>query len=388
MNESEKRLQNMKVPLARAGFGEDEPKAAYDVVKSEWLIFGPKTEQFEKEFAKKLNAKHAIAVNSGSSALLVAQAALGIGKDDEVIVPDMTFISTATSSMYLGARPVFADITLDTYCINPKDIENRITPKTRAIIPVHYAGQSADMDEIMEIAKKHNLYVLEDAAEAHLSEYKGRKVGTIGDIAIFSFTPTKPMITGEGGMIVTNNDALAENCRLVKNFGDAAKFRWDILGFNFRMPEVMGAIGNIQLSKLEKSVETRRKIAAEYTEELGKLEEIICPYVRNAGDINFQLYTIRLNSGKMSISNHQFIDYLIGKGVSARLYYPPLHSQKVFKGNNPIKFVSSQTDGEFPNAIEFSKTAISLPIFPSMKMEEIQYVIQCVKEGVKEYRKK
>ncbi len=387
MNESEKRLQKMKVPIARAGFADEEPKAAYDVVKSEWLIFGPKTAEFEKEFAKKIGVKHAIAVNSGSSALLVAQQALGIGRGDEVIVPDMTFVSTATSSMYLGAKPVFADITLDTYCINPAEIEKKITDKTKALIPVHYAGQSAEMDEIIEIARKHNLYVLEDAAEAHLAEYKGKKVGTIGDIAIFSFTPTKPMITGEGGMIVTNNDELAEKCRLIKNFGDTAKFQWDILGFNFRMPEVMGAIGKVQLSKLEKSVEIRRSIARRYTEEFSELEEIITPYIRSEKDINFQLYTIRLNHEKIRATNREFIDYLVGRGIGARLYYPPLHNQMVFKGNNPFNLTSSQTDEEFPNTISFGKTALSLPIFPAITEEEVSYVIKSVKEAIQKNKK-
>jgi perosamine synthetase len=378
MNDCKENLNpDLKVPLAKPWFNEEEPKAAYDVVKSNWLIFGPQTERFEKEFADKIGVKHAIAVNSGSSALLVAQAALGISKGDEVIVPDMTFVSTATSSMYLGARPVFSDIKLTHYCIDPEDIEKKITARTKAIIPVHYAGHSADMDEIMKIADKHDLNVIEDAAEAHLSEYNGEKAGSIGDAAIFSFTPSKPMTTGEGGMITTNYDEIAERARLIKNFGDVDKFKWDLLGFNFRMPEVMGAIGRVQLKKLESAVKHRREIANQYNEEFEKLDGIITPWIRDEKDINFQLYTIRLDPRKISADNRLFASKLDKEGISSRLYYPPLHNQKVFNG------IGNYRDQHFPKTTEFSRTALSIPIFPGMTNNEINYVIESVKKVVR-----
>ncbi|RPJ79544.1 MAG: DegT/DnrJ/EryC1/StrS family aminotransferase, partial [Alphaproteobacteria bacterium] len=331
MNDPKERMnKNLKVPLAKPWFSDEEPQAAYDVVKSKWIIFGPRTEEFERQFASMIGVKHAVAMNSGSSALLVAQAAAEIGYDDEVIVPNMTFVSTASSCMYLGAKPVFADINLSTYCIDVNGIEKHITPKTKAIIPVHYAGQTADMDEILKIARKHGLMVIEDAAEAHLSEYNGAKCGGIGEMAIFSFTPSKPMTTGEGGMITTNNDELAERCRLIKNFGDTAKFQWDILGFNFRMPEVMGAMGLAQLKKLHEAIRIRREIAGKYTQALSDLYQVITPYIRKPEDINFQIYTIRLKLERLAITRDEFIDKLASFGVSARLYYPCLHRQKVF----------------------------------------------------------
>lgn len=371
----------MKIPLAKPWFTEEEPKAAYDVVESGWIIYGPRTIEFERQFAAMIDVKHAIAVNSGSTALLVAQAAVGIGPGDEVIVPDMTFITTVTSCMYLGARPVFADINLSVYGMEPKDIEDRITERTKAIIPVHYAGQTADMSQIIETARKYKLIVIEDAAEAHLAEYGGRKCGGIGKVGIFSFTPSKPMTTGEGGMITTDDDEIAERCRLIRNFGDAGKFKWDLLGFNFRMPEVMGAVGLAQLKKLNKAVQMRREIALRYTEAFRDLDSVITPYVRKIEDTNSQLYTIRLRLDMLNITRDQFIEELGKHGVSSRLYYPCLHSQRVFAN------VCYQTDAEFPNSIEFAETALSLPIYPQLTDEEVEYVIKAVKHTLTQHQK-
>lgn len=369
------------IPLSLPWFDEQEAKAAYDVVRGNWLISGPSVEKFEEEFAKKVQAQYAVAVNSGSSALLIAQQALGIGRDDEVIVPDMTFVSTASSSMYLGAKPVFADIDLSAYCLEAKDIEKRITPKTKAIIPVHYAGQSADMDAILEIARKYNLKVLEDAAEAHLTKYKDRFVGTIGDIGIFSFTPSKPMTTGEGGMIVTNNQELAKKCKMIRNFCDLSKFEYSELGFNFRMPEVMGAIGLIQLNKLDEAVLKRQRIAEKYTQSLKDLSGIITPFVRKDGVMNFQLYTIRLDLDKLLIGRDGFIAELSEKGIQGRLYYPCLHRQEIFRK------IREYDDGDFPNSLLFSATALSLPIYPALGEDEQDYVIKSIKEIIIKFRK-
>lgn len=357
------------IPLSRPWFTKAEPTAAYNVVKSEWLIAGPKVEEFEKQFAKIVGAKYAVAVDTGSSAILVALAALGIKKGDEVIAPNMTFVSSASSCIYLGARPVLVDINLTDYCIDPAKIEKKITKKTKVIIPVHYAGQTAGMDEIMKIAKKYNLKVLEDAAESHLSEYNGRKSGTIGDIGIFSFTPSKPMTTGEGGTIVTNNSYLAEKARLIKNFSDTGKFEWDFLGFNFRMPEMMGAIGLEQLKKLKKAIELRRKIAYAYTQAFKNNESIITPFIRSPEDHNFQLYTIRFNLNRLKISRDKIIELLAKRGISSRLYYPCLHRQKVFSFLN-------LNNNEFTNSIEFEKSALSLPIYPTLTKKEIVYITE------------
>ena len=259
----------LQVPLAQPWFDETEVTAAADVVRSGYLCQGPKTAEFEAAFAKVVEVKHALAVASGSAGLLVALQAMGIGPGDEVIVPDMTFISTATAAMYLGARPVLCDITLSDYCIDPAKVGPLITAKTKAIIPVHYAGQTAEMAPLSDLAAEHGLLILEDAAEAHLARYKGGKfAGTLGDAGIFSFTPTKPMTTGEGGMIVTDDDELAEKIRLIRNFGDDSKFGWHTLGFNFRMNEVAAAIGLCQLAKLQEIIAVRRQKARHYDQAL------------------------------------------------------------------------------------------------------------------------
>lgn len=364
----------MKIPLAKPWFTEKEAKAAYKVVKSGWLISGKTVEEFERQFAKKTGTRFAIAVNSGSSALLVAQAAAGVSFGDEVIAPDMTFISTASSCLYLGARPVFTDIELSTYCMEPDDIEKRITSRTKVIIPVHYAGQTAEMARILEIAKRHNLVVIEDACEAHLAEYNGKKAGSLGVMGVFSFTPSKPMTTGEGGMITTNDKELAKKCHLLRNFGDTGKFDWSGFGFNFRMPEVMGAIGKIQLKKVEGAIKIRREIAARYTTAFGKIDCLIPPFVKNLKTHIFQLYTLRLKLDSLTISRDDFIKKLGQKGIDSRLYYPCLHRQGVFKD------IGQYQDLDFPNAVEFSKSALSLPIYPGMSNKEIKYIIDSVKE--------
>ncbi len=197
------------IPLAKPFYDKAEVEAASRILSSDWLISGPETEAFENEFASLVGAKHAIAVNSGSSALLVAQSAIGISTGDEVIVPNMTFVSTASAAMYLGARPVFCDITMDDYGLDPERLEACITTHTKAILPVHYAGQSARMDSILEIAARHGIPVIEDAAESHLARFGDAYTGTMGAAGIFSFTPSKPMTTGEGGLIVTDDSDFA-----------------------------------------------------------------------------------------------------------------------------------------------------------------------------------
>jgi len=213
-----------------------------------------------------------------------------------------------------------------------------------------------------------------------LAEYNGRKGGGIGDIGIFSFTPSKPMTTGEGGMITTNNAELAKKCKLIRNFYDINKFQWHEFGFHFRMPETMGAIGLVQLAKLERAVAMRMSIAHRYTKELNKLGCIVTPYERTRKDINFQLYTIMLIPGALSIDRDKFIDELGLRGVQARLYYPCLHKQNVFKG------MGRYNDNEFPNSIAFEKNALSLPIYPGLKNKEVNYVISSIQEIVKKYK--
>jgi len=280
--------------------------------------------------------------------------------------------------MYLGARPVFVDIEMQGYCIDPAMLESAISPRTRAIVPVHYAGQAADMDAVLAIARRRGLSVVEDAAEAHLSEYAGRKAGSLGDVGIFSFTPSKPMTTGEGGMLVTNDLALAVRARRIREYGDSGKFRWDSLGLNFRMPEVMGAIGLVQLGKLEQAVARRRAIAARYSSALSSCGAVITPWVRPGSVGNSQLYTLRLRPDRLRIDRDSVIAHLGRCGITARLYYPALHHQQVFG--------QAGGGGRFPNASLFEKTALSLPMYPALGDSEADEVTAALLDVVTRFQ--
>lgn len=375
-DDQERRMAGLQVPLSRPWFGDEEPAAARDVVASGWLTFGPEVERFEQRFAQMHGARHAVAVNSGSSALLVAMACLGVGPGDEVICPDMTFVSTASAAIFLGARPVFADIDPVQHCLDAAAVEKRITPRTRLIVPVHYAGHAADMDAILDVAAAHGVAVLEDAAEAHLSMVGSRYVGTLGAAGIFSFTPSKPITTGEGGMIVTDDDEVAAACRRFRNFGDAGKFKWDGLGFNFRMPEIMGAIGALQLDRLAEAVRLRHEIAARYTKALADVPGVQPPTHRSASATNYQLYTVMLDLERIGATRDAVIAALAERGVSSRLYYPSLHRQAVFAPYGPFD------DADYPQAVAFEESALSLPIYPALTERQQDLVVQALADVV------
>jgi len=315
-----------------------------------------------------VGAAHGIAVNSGSSALLVAMAALGIGSGDEIIAPDMTFVSTASAAMFFGAVPRFCDIERTYYGMDPAALERSITPRTKAIVPVHYAGQSCELGPILKIARKRGIPVIEDAAESHLALHCGRATGTHGALGIFSFTPSKPMTTGEGGMIVTDDDRLAERCRRIRNFGDHGKFDWAELGFNFRMPEVMGGIGLVQLAKLEQAVARRREAAARSRRLLAEFDFRALHNERKPEDANYQLFTILLDLDRLKGTRDDVIAALWEVGVSTRLYYPALHRAGVFARFGPYD------DGDYPNALWYAERALSLPIYPSITEQEQAFV--------------
>ncbi len=366
--------RGMTIPLARPWIGEEEVESVVDVIRSRWWVQGPRVADFEEEFAAMMGASHAIAVNSGSSALLVAMAALEIGAGDEIISPDMTFVSTASAAMFLGARPVFVDIESEYHGMDPSRLEGAITPRTRAIVPVHYAGHSAEMGAITTIAERHGVPILEDAAESHLARYQSKTLtGRMGRIGIFSFTPSKPMTTGEGGMIVTDDAALASRCRRFRNFGDHGKFDWAELGFNFRMPEVMAAIGRVQLGRLEECVRLRREIGRRYSGALSASRAIQTPKERTAEDGNYQLYTILIRE-ESEVSRDELQAGLSARGIGNRVYYPAMHRQGVFAQYGPF------SDADYPNALRFDRSALSLPIYPELTSEDQHTVIEAVLE--------
>ena len=344
----------------------------HDIIFSSNFVCGKYVKEFEEKFAKYLGVKHCIAVNSGTSALYLALMALGVKKGDEVILPVNTFIATAEAVSLLGAKPVFVDVDEKTYNIDVEKVKEAITDKTKIIIPVHLYGQCCDMDEINEIAEKHGLYVLEDACQAHGAEYKGRKAGSLGDIAAFSFYPSKNLgAFGEGGAVATNNSELAEKIRMLRDHGSKEKYYHEIIGGNFRMDEIQGAVLSTKLKFLDKWNNMRREAAKLYNELLDGV--VITPYEAPYNKHVYHLYVIRVKN------RDKVREYLHSKGVHTGIHYPvPIHLQKAYSFMNLSK-------GAFPIAERVVNEILSLPMFPYITEEEIYYVVERLKEGVKKY---
>lgn len=366
---------DIKIQLANPCIGEEEARAVYEVVLSGWISEGKKVKEFEERFAEYIGVKHAIALFNGTVALHAILLAHDIGPGDEVIVPSFTFISTATSVLHVGATPVFADIDHRTYNIDPNDIEHRITKKTKAIMPVHYAGQSADMFQILEIAEKYGLFVFEDAAEAHGAEYHGKKVGSFGNAAMFSFTPTKNITTSEGGMVTTNNDKIAEKIRLLKNHGQDYQYHHIVVGYNYRMTDMQGAMGVEQLKKLPSIIAQKQQNAEILTSELDKIEGIIPPYVASNCNHTYMLYTIKVDSRKLGISREMLMQKLGEKGIQTKIYFHPAHLQPIFMDSSCNKRIVPVTE-------RVSKMVLSLPFHSKLERKDLEYFLFSLKDVI------
>lgn len=360
------------IPLADPCIGEEEAKAVYEVVKSGWIRQGKIVEKFEKEFAKYLGVKHAIAVSSGTAALHVALASLGIGKSDEVIVPSFTCAPPVSATILVGAIPVFADIEPVTYNIDPDSVRKLISDKTKAVIPINYAGNPAEFKELQEIAESKGLYFVNDAAEALGSMYNGKNIAQFGDVAVFSFSPNKTITTGEGGMIVTNDYEIAEKARIIGDYGQRDRFYYVELGFNYHMTEMQAAIGLVQLKKLEEFVEKKRKNAKLLTKLLEEIDGIIPPTELPNCKHCYMLYSVRVLKDRDKLSK-----LLEKRGVQSRVYFPPVHKSPMIK-----KFkhrADSLTVTE-----EVSSTILSLPSSPSLSEDDIYYIYESVKTCMEE----
>ncbi len=353
---------------------------------------GPKTFEFEKEFAKYVGAEHAIAVSTGTAALHLSLEAAGVRDGDEVLLPTTTFTATAEAVTYLGARPVLVDIDPVTMNIDPADAARRITEKTKAIIPVHLAGQPCDMDEIQALAKKHRLRVVEDAAHALPSEYKGKRVGQISEFTCFSFYATKTLTTGEGGMVTTANAEAADRMRLMRLHGierDAWKryradgsWFYEVLeaGFKYNLTDIQSAIGLVQLAKCDDLRQAREAIARRYSDAFSSCEELVIPTVRQDCSTSWHLYVLRLRLGQLNQNRNGFIDALHRHGVACSVHFIPLHLQPYYRracGYQP---------GDFPSAEKEYLSCLSLPIYPGMTEKEIDHVIGAVLNTVEESR--
>jgi dTDP-4-amino-4,6-dideoxygalactose transaminase len=319
------------IPIAKPNFDDAERRAVLEVLDSGMLAQGPRVRAFEEAFAAYVGRKHGIAVCNGTAALHVALLAHGIGKGHEVIVPPLTFMASAATVLHTGARVRFSDIERTTYNLDPAKLARALTKKTMAIMPVHLYGQTATMDPIVEFAKENSLLVLEDACQAHGATYRGRKAGAIGDAACFSFYPTKNMTTTEGGMIVTDDDAVAEKCRMLRDQGQSAKYLHDLVGFNLRMTEVCAAIGLVQLGKLDGFVARRRETAHFLTERLAAVKGLVPPAEPDDRVHAFYQYIVRVE--KFPRSRDDLVAYMNEKGVGCRPSYPmPLYHQKALAG--------------------------------------------------------
>lgn len=347
-----------------------EPKVL-EVMRSGQYILGENNKLFEQEMCEYLNCKHAVALNSGTDALHLALRALGIGEGDEVISTAFTFVATSESIGIVGATPVFVDIDPDTFNIDANKIEAAITPKTKAIIPVHLYGQPAQMDVIMEIAKRHNLYVIEDACQAIGASYKGQKVGTIGDIGCFSFYPTKNLGTmGDGGLLTTNSEEIKNRVIALRNHGGAIRYHHDEIGVNSRLDEIQAAILRTKLPYIDKWNSLRKEHAAYYNELFSSCSLIETPKELDNTYCVYHQYTIK-------IPNRDEVHKMLSDmGIGAMIYYPiPLHLQKVHAKYN-------FKEGMLPNTEKDTKLVLSIPMFAEITKEEQEEVARCVIECV------
>jgi dTDP-4-amino-4,6-dideoxygalactose transaminase len=375
-----------RIPLSDIDFGPEELTAVQEVLASRWLTMGSITQEFERSFANYVGTQHAIAVTNATAGLHLACLAVHIGTGDEVIVPSLTFVATSNAVLYAGGIPVFADIVDETDLnISPKSIEEYITPRTRAVIVVHYGGYACDMRQIMALAQKYHLYVIEDAAHAIGSELDGKKLGTVGDIGCFSFFSNKNMTTGEGGMLVTNDDNLAEKLRLMRSHG-MTSLTWDrhqghawdydvvALGYNYRIDEMRSALGLVQLEKLERNNERRRQLTLHYREALQELTpEIGIPFEDHRGISAAHLMPILLPKG---VKRNEFMRGMKEKGIQTSHHYPPIHRFSAYQ-NNPIIPLKN-----LPVTDEISEREVTLPLYPTLSDEDVLVVVEAIKSSL------
>jgi perosamine synthetase len=381
------------IPFHKPVIGEEEIRSVVETLKSGWLTTGSKVKTFEEDFSRYVGSKHAVTVNSGTAALHLALDAVGIKEGDEVIVPTMTFAATAEVVLYFKARPVLVDCQRDTLNLDPTKIEAAITSKTKAIIPVHMAGQPCDMDEILKVAKKHNLRIIEDAAHALPAGYRGKMIGTIGDITCFSFYATKTITTGEGGMATTENPEWAQRMRMMslhgishdawKRYTKEGSWYYEVVspGFKYNLTDVAAAIGIEQLKKCNEFWQARRRIAMIYDKAFAELEVIQVPVCRNDVQHAWHLFVIQLDLERLKINRNEFIEALRENEIGTSVHFIPLHLHPYYRE----KFGYKPTD--FPNASAVFEQIISLPIYPGMREADVEKVAGAVRGIAQQHRR-
>lgn len=362
---------NKFIPVAEPSLKGNELRYVNDCIKTNWISsIGEYVTKFENKFAKYCGSKHGIAISNGTHALHLALVALGIGKGDEVIIPNLTFIATANAVAYTGAKPILVDAELRTWNIDVNKIEEKISNKTKAIIPVHLYGHPCDMDKIMKIARKHNIYVIEDAAEAHGAEYKGKKVGSIGDIGCFSFFGNKIITTGEGGMCITNDKELAERMRFLKDHGMSKEKRYwhPEIGFNYRLTNIQAAIGLAQLENIDKIITKKRKNARLYNSLLKNVKGMTLPPEKKWAKNVYWMYSILIED-KFKISRNNLIKKLEKNNIGSRPFFFPINQMPPYKTN--VKYHCSE---------ELSKKGINLPSSVNLRRCDIERIVKIIKQ--------
>ncbi len=378
------------LPYGCQSIGEEDIQAVVEVLRSNWLTTGPKVAEFEEAFATWVGAKHAVSFSSGTAALHGAAFAAGLKDGDEAIITPMTFAATANCVLYQGATPVFADVSADTLNLDPEQVAARITPRTKVVLPVDYAGHPAELEAIQKIAAKNGLIVIEDASHALGAEYKGHRAGGIADMTVFSFHPVKHLATGEGGMVTTDRADFAETLRRFRNHGISSEARqrqsmgqWHyemvLLGFNYRLTDIACALGSSQLKKLEGNLSRRREIAARYAAAFGDLEAVTLPTVRTDVNPAWHLYPIRLNLEKLSADRGKIFRALRAENIGVNVHYIPVHLHPYYRNR------FGDHAGEYPIAEDAYERLISLPMFHGMSDGDVEDVIRAIRKVVENY---
>ena len=363
-----------KIQMSTAEINHDDIQALLNVLKSGRLALGPKAKEFEEMMAEYIGVKYAIAVNSGTAALHILVRALDIGPGEVVLVPSFTFVSSVNAILYERAKPVFVDIEPETYNLDPEDLERKVTPKTKAIMAVDVFGHPAEWDEILRIADKYNLKVIDDSCEALGAEYKGKKIGQFANAAAFAFYPNKQITTGEGGIIVTNDENIARLARSMRNQGRGEMGAWlehEILGYNYRMDEMSAALGVSQLKKLEVFLQKREKVARMYTEKIKDLGWIRPPIVKPYVRMSWFVYVVTLERG---LDRDYFIKELEKRGIPARGYFAPIHTQPYIK-----KYIDGDIP-ELPITEDIARRTLALPFHNNLKEDQIDIVVEALKD--------
>lgn len=371
------------IPLFNLNYGEEEIEAVTETLRSRWISMGPKCLELEALFCSMLDVRYACAVTSCTAALHLACYCLGIGGGDEVICPSLTFAATVNCIRYVGATPVFCDVEgYEDFGLDPDHMEQLITTRTKAVIPMHYAGFPCDMDRIMQIAQKHNLYVIEDACHGPLSEYRGKKLGTIGDIGCFSFFSNKNISTGEGGMVVTNNEDLYNRIRLARSHGmttmsyqrasgHATSYDIGSLGFNYRLDDIRAALACAQIGKLRDDLKKREQVRKKYEQGLESIRDIIIPYKGNRNYVSNYIFPVLLRNSDRD-KREQFRNILQQNGIQTSVHYPAVHRFSVYRDIN----------AEVPKTEYVSDNEVTLPMYAALTEPEIEYICHHVKKAL------